>query len=78
VVSLDLRGLEDLGGLTELDDRSVLRYHPHCITTQKVVKSKFLNRFDNFQKVVKSKFLNRFDNFQKVVKSKFLNQFNNS
>jgi len=34
VRSLDLRGLQDLGGLTELDGQPVPRYHPHCITTR--------------------------------------------
>jgi len=32
VTSLDLRGLEDLGGRTALDDRSVLHYHLPGIT----------------------------------------------
>jgi hypothetical protein len=34
VMVLNLRGLEDLGGLAKCRIQPVPHYHPHCITTQ--------------------------------------------
>jgi len=33
VITLDLRGLEDLGGLAKVTISLCHCYHPHCITT---------------------------------------------
>lgn len=33
VITINLRGLGDLGGLGEPDDLPFFNHHPHCITT---------------------------------------------